>query len=205
MDDRKRIVREHYNPLLNKYSSGYEILDWENRASQIKRFEVLLNNVELTNKKLLDVGCGIGDLFEFLNKNEPSVNYCGIDILPGMTGRAGAIYPGGKFITGDIFNESPFGKKQFDIVFCSGIFNLNMGDNEKFLKEALPVFFHHAKETVIFNLLDPGHYIQSKKYFFFDHKDVLHWIREYSDNVECVMGYIPNDFTIIADAEKKKG
>ncbi len=203
MDDRKRIVGEHYNPLLSKYSRGYEILDWESRDSQLKRFEVLTDNVRLENKKLLDVGCGTGDLFGFLNSRGTAVSYFGIDILEGMVERAGEIYPKGKFFTGNIFRESPFSKKQFDILFCSGIFNLNMGDNETFFKEALPVFFNHAKEKVVFNLLDPGHYIQSNKYSFFRQKDVLHWIREYTDNVKCITGYIPNDFTIIADAGQK--
>ena len=66
MEERKRIVRNHYEPLLDKYSRGHEILDWESQESQIKRFEVLSDNVELSGKKLLDVGCGTGDLFGFL-------------------------------------------------------------------------------------------------------------------------------------------
>ena len=199
MDERKRIVSDHYEPLLNRYSRGHEILDWESRESQTKRFDVLIDNVELSGKKLLDVGCGIGDLYGYLTDKGFAADYYGIDILPKMIDRAREIYPDGRFFTGDIFKESNFSKKQFDIVFCSGIFNLNMGDNESFLKEALPVFFAHAKSRVVFNLLDPGHYVQSSKYFFFDHKAVLHWIREYTDKATCITGYIPNDFTIIAE------
>ncbi len=202
MEDRKRIVANHYEPLLNKYSRGYEILDWESLDSQIKRFEVLTNNIELSGKKLLDIGCGTGDLFDFLKNRDLNINYYGIDILPKMIERAYKIYPEGRFFTGNIFKESPFSKKQFDIIFCSGIFNLNMGDNESFLKEALPVFFAHAKEKVVFNLLDPGHFVPTKKYYFFNQKEVLHLIREYTDNAIAVTGYIPNDFTIIAEVKK---
>ena len=203
MEDRKRIVASHYERLLNQYSRGYKILDWESLDSQVKRFEVLTNNIELYGKKLLDIGCGTGDLFDFLKNKDLNVNYYGIDILPKMIERAYEIYPEGRFFTGNIFKESPFSKKQFDIIFCSGIFNLNMGDNESFLKEALPVFFAHAKEKVIFNLLDPGHFVHSDKYYFFNQKEVLHLIRQYSDKAIAVTGYIPNDFTIIADAGKK--
>lgn len=203
MEDRKRIVANHYRPLLKKYSRGYEILDWESLDSQIKRFEVLTQNVELAGKKLLDIGCGTGDLFGYLKKENIDLNYSGIDILPKMIERAYEIYPKGRFFSGDIFKESPFSKKQFDTVFCSGVFNLNMGDNELFLKDALPVFFAHAKEKVVFNLLDPGHFVHSDKYYFFNQKEVLHLIREYTDNAIAVTGYIPNDFTIIADVRKK--
>ena len=202
MEDRKRIVANHYEPLLNKYSKGYEILDWESLDSQIKRFEVLTKNVELSGKKLLDIGSGTGDLFGFLNKKDQNVNYYGIDILPKMVERAREIYPKGRFFSGDIFEKTPFSKKQFDVVFCSGIFNLNMGDNESFFKEALPVFFAHAKEKVVFNLLDPGHFVHTDKYYFFNQKEVLHLIRGYSDKATAVTGYIPNDFTIIAEVKK---
>ena len=203
MEERKRIVSNHYEPLLNKYSRGYEILDWESLDSQIKRFEVLTDNADLSGKKLLDIGCGTGDLYGYFIDRGLDVDYYGIDILPKMIAKAYEIYPKGRFFTGDIFKESPFGKRQFDIIFCSGIFNLNMGDNESFFKEALPVFFAHAKSMVVFNLLDPGHSVHSSKYYFFDYKAVLHWIRQYTDNVRVVTGYIPNDFTIVAEAKKE--
>jgi len=202
MEDRKRIVREHYEPLLAKYFSGYEILDWESLDSQIKRFKVLVDNVELSGKRILDVGCGTGDLYGYFKNKNLNVDYYGIDILDKMIDRANTVYPDGRFFTGDIFIKSPFSKKQFDIIFCSGVFNLNMGDNYTFLKEALPVFFTHSKESVVFNLLDPGHFVNTQKYYFFSHKEVLHLIRPYSDNVRAVTGYIPNDFTIIADVKE---
>ena len=204
MEDRKRIVANHYEPLLNKYSRGYEILDWESLDCQVKRFEVLTKNVNLSGKKLLDIGCGTGDLFGYLNNLSINLNYYGIDILSKMIERAYEIYPKGRFFSGNIFKESPFSKKQFDVIFCSGVFNLNMGDNEIFFKEALPVFFSHAKEKVVFNLLDPGHFVQTDKYYFFNQKEVLHLIRQYSDDVITVTGYIPNDFTIIADVKKQQ-
>lgn len=203
MEDRKRIVGNHYEPLLNKYSRGYEILDWESLDSQIKRFEVLIDNADLAGKKLLDIGCGTGDLYGYFIDQGLDVDYYGIDILPKMIDRAREIYPNGNFFAGDIFKESPFSKKQFDIIFCSGVFNLNMGDNESFLKEALPVFFAHAKDKVFFNLLDPGHFVHSEKYYFFNQKEVLHLIREYTDNAIAVTGYIPNDFTIIAEVKRR--
>ena len=204
MEDRKRIVANHYEPLLNKYSRGYEILDWESLDSQIKRFQVLTSNVDLSGKKLLDIGCGTGDLFAYLKKQKLDVNYYGIDILPKMIERAYEFYPEGRFFSGNMFKESPFSKKQFDIIFCSGVFNLNMGDNETFFKEALPVFFAHAKEKIVFNLLDPGHFVQTDKYYFFNQKAVLHLIRQYSDEAIAVTGYIPSDFTIIADVKKQQ-
>ncbi|MDA3940790.1 MAG: class I SAM-dependent methyltransferase [Spirochaetia bacterium] len=202
MNERKRIIANHYEPLLSKYSRGYEILDWESLDSQIKRFEVLTGNVDLSGKKLLDVGCGTGDLFGYLKKQNINVDYYGIDILPAMVDRAYKIYPKGRFFAGDIFEETPFSKKQFDTIFCSGIFNLNMGDNETFFKEALPVFFAHAKESVVFNLLDPGHFVNTKKYYFFNTKEVLHLLREYTDEPKVVTGYIQNDFTIVAQVKK---
>lgn len=198
MEDKKRIIKNHYEPLLAQYSGGYKILDWESRESQLKRFEVLTTHVDLSGKSLLDVGCGTGDLYGFLEERSVDVKYYGVDILEKMIGRALKNHPGGRFFTGDIFSESMFCKKQFDVVFCSGIFNLNMGDNESLLKAAFPVLFGYAKNYVVFNLLDPDHYIQSSRYSFFKPKEVLHWLRKYTDDARCITGYMQGDFTIVA-------
>ena len=55
----------------------------------------------------------------------------------------------------------------FDIVFCSGIFNLNLGDNVGLLNEALGIFFKLAREAVVFNLLDEGSPDKDNRYYYF--------------------------------------
>ncbi len=199
MEDRIRLIKNHYEPRLAKYGEGYEILDWESRDAQFKRFEVLTDNIDLTGKKLLDVGCGIGDLYGFLKKRRIPVQYYGVDILKEMTTRAESLHPEGKFFCGNLFDRRMFGKKQFDVVFASGLFSLNLGNNESFLTKALPVLFEYAKEYVVFNLLDESASIHGNTYYFFNGKEVLHRVRRYARSARCLSRYLPGDFTVIAE------
>lgn len=198
MEGKKRIIRNHYEPLLSKYFDNFRIQDWESPELQIQRFSILKDNVNLSGKSLLDVGCGLGDLYGFLQETGVDADYSGIDILEPMVSRAKNIYPQGRFYTGDIFYKSFFSTKQFDVIFCSGIFNLNLGNNETFLHEALPVLFDLAKEYVVFNLLDTENNSLSHKYFFYNRKEVIHLVRKYTAAVDCITDYIPYDFTIVA-------
>jgi len=196
--ERDKIVRSHYEPRIGCYDTGYEILDWESEESQLGRFQVLVEHVSLEGKKLLDVGCGIGDLYRYLHEKEIRADYTGIDLLEGMVEKARCLHPEGRFLSGDIFSASPFGANSFDVTYCSGVFNLNMGDNSCFLREAIPVFFHHSREWVVFNLLDPDHYVKDEKYCFFRPEEVLPWVEPLASRVEVVRDYVPNDFTILA-------
>jgi ubiquinone/menaquinone biosynthesis C-methylase UbiE len=197
-DEKEQIVRSHYEPRIDKYEKGHETLDWESEESQRKRFQVLADHVPLDGKMLLDVGCGIGDLYTFLKEHNIGSHYTGIDLLEKMVDKAKELHPEGNFLQGDIFTRSPFEEKTFDVAYCSGIFNLNMGDNSRFLKEAIPVFFRHSREWVVFNLLDPDHYVKDSRYCFFRPQEVLPWLKPYASKVEIVEDYVPNDFTVIA-------
>ncbi len=199
MESRKRVIKNHYEPLLDRYTSGYEILDWESGEAQLKRFETLAGNVDLAGKKLLDIGCGTGDLYGYLKGKHIPVLYYGVDILERMTERASLLHPDGKFFSGDVFTQNMFAKKQFDVVFASGLFSLNLGNNETFLVQSLPVLFKYSKRYVVFNLLSQAARNYGNTYYFFDEKDVVHHVRKYSAHVSSVSGYVPGDFTIIAE------
>lgn len=196
---RKNLLAEHYVPRIDSQKKGYEILDWESEAAHIGRFSILRDQVDLKGMTLLDVGCGVGDLYHFLQKERMEVNYTGIDILPDMIQEAERRYPEGKFLAGDLFSQELELECRYDVVYSSGIFNLNLGNNRTFLQSALPVFFAHAEKYVIFNLLDPGHPVQSNRYAYFEPEEVISWVRPFSHTQCIVRDYVPHDFTIIAE------
>ncbi len=198
-------VRSHYEPRISRYKKNYQILDWEDPLSHEKRFQVLLDNVTLTGKSLIDVGCGLGDLFGYLKAAGMDVNYTGIDILGQMINAARERYPEGVFMQGNIFTENPFRAKHFDIVFCSGIFNLNLGDNVGLLNEALGIFFKLAREAVVFNLLDEGSPDKDNRYYYFSQDQVKALVKPYSWKVKIIRGYLPNDFTVLCRRKISRG
>lgn len=99
------------------------------------------------------MGCGTGNLLEYINERFTGFDYTGVDILPHMIDIALSKKLNGKFICMDLFKNNPFQSNSFDAIFSSGIFNLNLGNNKEFLIDALDVFQELSGGVISFNLL----------------------------------------------------
>jgi ubiquinone/menaquinone biosynthesis C-methylase UbiE len=81
-DDIKNI--NLYENLLKKYKKGFSTLNWGSSKSQIKRFKVLAEIGISSGDKVLDVGCGLADFYNWIKKNKLQIKYTGLDMTPGM-------------------------------------------------------------------------------------------------------------------------
>lgn len=106
---------------------------------------ILVQNTKLKpGFKVLDVGCGFGNLLEFLPKN---INYVGIDLSQNYINYAKKRYNSrGRFICGDV-TKLNLSREKFDVIFIGSLFHHLPGkDVEKLLKSLLHLM---KKETVI--------------------------------------------------------
>jgi len=195
----RSLLERHYRPRINSRDKGHIILDWEGEEAHLGRFAVVVSELELAGKSVLDVGCGIGDFYRYLQERSISPSrYTGIDILPEMVQEARSRSPEAHFIHGDMFAETLFADKSFDVVFSSGIFNLNMGNNRDFIIHALSRFFSISRQWVVFNLLDPRHYVQNERYFYLDPNDAEQIITEFTESWYIIRDKVPFDYTVFA-------
>ena len=200
--NRKEVLKNHYEPRLERYDENSKVLDWENKDAQYKRFHAMIENLDLSGKSILDIGCGCGDLYGLLNERVTSVAYTGVDILEKMVERAEKCYPGAEFNCADIFDnefcaDAEFGCPVFDVTFTSGIFNLYAGNNEAFLKKAVPVIAQLASEYFVFNLLNPSSPDRDERYFYYDPENAVDLASDWAQDIKVVKGYLDNDYTLI--------
>ena len=200
--NRKDVLRKHYEPRIEKFRENSKVLDWESRDAQFRRFSAMTDNLDLNGKSILDVGCGCGDLYGMLKNKGMKVSYTGVDILEKMVQRAEECYPGTEFRCADIFQEdfcpeNGLGCPRFDITYASGIFNLNAGNNEQFLKKAVPVLARLAEEIFVFNLLNPSSPDRDDRYFYYEPSKAIDLASEWVQDIEVIEGYLDNDYTLI--------
>ena len=195
--NRKKKIRRHYRPRITPRRENYDILDWASAESQRARFAVLTREIDLAGKSLLDVGSGLGDLWAYLKARHVHVRYTGVDILKDMVRVAERVHPDVRFIQADIFASDPFGDRRFDVVFCSGAMNLNLGNNRAFLPTAAARFLGLARQAAVFNLLHARDAGTDKTYFHHDPDDVAGLLRHLHCAIRIVDNYLPNDFTVI--------
>jgi len=197
-------IRKHYEPRLEACREHFDILDWADAAGQQARFEVLARRVDLRGKSLLDVGCGLGDLWAFLRARRLGVDYTGVDILERMVESAQIAYPRARFVTADVFSVNPFGGRRFDVTFCSGVFNLDLGNNRRFLRQALARLMELTGEVVVFNLLHERTPRRHDHCFYHDPKEVRRLVERLGCRAEVVDDYLPNDFTILCRLDRPR-
>ncbi|MHC4294297.1 MAG: class I SAM-dependent methyltransferase [Planctomycetota bacterium] len=203
---RKQNILRHYERRIDAYPKNHEVVNWATAASQQIRFEVLCENVPLNGKKLLDVGCGLGDLLEFLKKRKIRTDYTGVDICPEMAAAARRRHRRGKFFCADLFDgfeghngsAGQFAERDFDIVFCSGTFNLNLGNNLLFLPRAIGRLMELSNECVAFNLLhDRTPHCSDEPYAYYNPGEVRAMLLPLGWSLRILDDYLPNDFTVI--------
>ena len=197
---RLEIIRSYYEPKLKGNLPDYAKLGWESPEAQKLRFDAFLDNIDAKGKTLLDVGCGLGNLLEYTTEKELDIRYTGVDILGKMIDCANAKGLDGTFHCIDIFDSNPFGKESFDIVYASGIFNLDLGNNSEFFADAFCRFYSLSKEIIAFNLLDHRSPGKEAGYAYFAPAEVLETIESFPcrpKKVQIVEQYLNNDFTVI--------
>jgi SAM-dependent methyltransferase len=195
------LIKCYYEPKLCQASDDYAILGWESQEAHALRFQVFFDSVELSGKSILDVGCGLGNLYGFLESRGISFDYLGADILPEMILKAVQHYPKARFIHADVFSDPSIKDGSFDVVSSSGIFNLNLGNNHEFLSMAFARLIRIARESVVFNLLHTRSTDKDEKTYFYFHPDEVMEIIAPSlpegTSVRIVEEYLPNDFTVV--------
>lgn len=197
------IIKNFYEPSLKKDLPDYKILGWESKKAQFQRFQILTDHIELDSNKILDVGCGLGNLLEHLKEVHKDPDYTGVDILEHMVDKARKEHPEAIFHHMDIFADKHFKNHSFNTIYSSGIFNINMGNNKVFLHNAVKLFLKLADKTIVFNLLH--HYSPDidEMYYYFSPGEVVRMIEKMNNksirSIKIVEHYLKNDFTIILE------
>jgi len=195
-------IRRHYEARVSPRRESHDILDWSSRESQELRFHVLVDILRRTfpasaQPRLLDVGCGMTDLADFLASQSVSVRYVGADITLGILAEARRRHPQRLLLEADVFAAPPFAARSFDASYCSGVFNLSLGNNDAFAAAALPVLARLSERVAVANFL---HRRCQRKYdhcHYFDPDSLCREVTRQGLRVALIDDYLENDFTLV--------
>ncbi len=196
MDDLSReYVISFFDKALLMHGDRPEAVRWTARG-QKRRFECLLDiDDDISGRKILDYGCGKGDFYQFLKKKNIPVHYTGYDINENLITMAADKFPECIF---KIFNsEKDMLNEEFDYIFLCGVFNLNLQDLDKTIKNTLILLFKHCRRALAFNALSAHDPNKSAEMHYLFPGDILEFaINNLSPYVSLIHDRIPYDFTL---------
>jgi hypothetical protein len=145
-------LKLHYKELFDKYGVNPKSVQYTDKATQIKRFEIL-SQIDPKMSSVTDFGCGLGDLYLYLKDSFGyHGKYLGLDFVPDFVHSCNKIFsndPNANFIIFDIKNDELL--EINDYVLLSGVFNNKTPDNYDFMYNTIRKMFAYANKGVAFN------------------------------------------------------
>jgi len=193
----KEIYIAHHQEQLTRWGDSVRAVGYGSIESQQVRYSVLSEIGSFEGRDVLDVGCGFGDFFCFINRKGGHLkSYVGVDVNPNMIAIAKKRCPNAVFEVKDIL-EAPVVNK-FDFVIASGIFGLETPNWEEIFKKMTTRMYELSKIGVSVNFLSaftPGK--KPADSHFADPIEITDFVlRNLSTKVVLRHDYKPNDFTL---------
>ena len=116
-----------YKKRFKEFGVNHKSLMWQSKGAAHQRFRQFWAEIDFDNKKVLDIGCGFGEMGNFLIKRYKNVTYKGVDIMPEFIKNGHKLYPTLNLETAD-FHELT-NTVIFDVVLASGVLNSNVKNN----------------------------------------------------------------------------
>lgn len=163
--DKTRII-ERYDARFAHY--GYDIRTLASGTEERRRirYQVLYEVGLTTGCQLMDLGCGFGDFYGYLQERGFEGIYVGYDINPTLVEVARKKYPEAAFAVKDI-QEEDF--PDFDFIVSSSAFNLSLSgeDNYSFIENILNTCYSHARQGVAVDFMTDYVDFKSQDAFYY--------------------------------------
>lgn len=194
----KQIYIKRYNKRLIEFGYDTKSLGWGGgQERQFLRFQKAIDFINFSEHKItsvLDVGCGFGDLGNWLTGNYPSIEYTGIDINSKLID-IGLQKFKLNLLKCDLF-DIDFGS--FDLVVSNGIFNaeLKHEDQLEYLEKYLNSFFSISRFGFVADFMSNFVDFKQQGSYHTKEEDVLNIIKKFSKRYIILNDYLDYEYMI---------
>ncbi|WP_299395032.1 trans-aconitate 2-methyltransferase [Pelagibius sp.] len=194
-DDRNTV--DVFSSSLREHGQSFRALNWGSEEGQANRFRILCEIGIGDGDSVLDVGCGLGDLYGHLQRSGIGASYTGLDITPDMISTARQRFPDAAFREGSLLGTAEPPLAQVDYVLASGIFYLRRARPFEHLQSSVRRMFDLCHKGVAFNCLSSwGDAAGGSDEYREDPAQCLEFCRTVSPWAVLRHDYHPGDFTI---------
>lgn len=195
----KEIIVKRYQNRFSQHGNSINALSSGIKSRQAIRFAVHQQLGDLAGKKILDVGCGFADFYQYISANVTgNIDYTGIDIVPEFITENKKNHPQAQFFCDNIFDSDFLEKNQFDYIFCSQVFNnkFEFTDNVSFIKKVIEILQKNARCGVAIDFLTSYVDFQEPHLFYYPPESLFSFAKSLSKRVVLRHDYPLYEFTL---------
>jgi SAM-dependent methyltransferase len=188
---------EKYNAVAEKCGISSKSVLWDDPQTQYLRFYELVKHLDLNDsrKMLLDVGCGNGELYKFLNFLGYRGRYVGYDINEMLLAQARSRFQNVDVQCRDIMSEEI--AQRYDCVVLSGLFNVNVGQTLDWVRDFLKKMFALSSNMMVFNMISTHVNFRDEGMYYMDPAEVLSFcIDNLSKRTTLAHHNLPYNYTV---------
>lgn len=190
-------TRKRYGARFKKFGYSPKTLGWL-KGKQDTRFEVLTSQYNFSNKSVLDIGCGFGDLNKTLAELCTEYSYFGIDICDELIFKGKELFsaPHTTMVCADFLSYNF--ESSFHWAIASGIFNhiLAKGDNYKFIYSVMEKCYNVVTDGFSFDFIGDRVDYRDEHIFYASPEKILEFAYSFSRRVILRSDYMPFEFSI---------
>lgn len=184
-------VAQYYDDRIIQHGPTHKAVDASSDEALLARYKVLSEVCDLSNKSVLEVGCGYGAFGNYLKTNYPSINYTGVDISELMIEAGQELYSNLNLLHADVMQLGTVFNEGYDVVLCQGLFYL-LDDFEQ-VKALIAKMFSLTRDCLAFTSVCQWPYGPSDDELRIDPVATLEYCQTLTQNVHLRYGYWPGD------------
>jgi SAM-dependent methyltransferase len=189
--------RTHYE---RKLAHDPATVFWGSALSAERRFAAILRHVPTRGARLIDVGCGTGDLMAAADAAGLAPrHYCGIDIVPAFIEAARARWPQSQFIVSDAAGGLP-ASADTDWTIANGLFGHAQAEGlwEERFRSLTAAMWTASAIGIAYTLISTNSERRNPDAHYVDTAWALSdAIKRFGPRVILDHSYLPNDMLII--------
>ena len=159
-------IVQHYENCFKKYGDNHKGVDWPNKSDADVRYRVMLDvmkfdpgKIDRNTVSLLDFGCGLGHLYQYILEHDIGVAYTGLDASALFVEKCKEKFPSGEFLLFDLLeNEKSELPQKYNYIILNGVFTekREMGYEamlDYFKKMIIKLYYNCTRGGVAFNVM----------------------------------------------------
>ena len=189
-------VLERYKNRINQFGISFDSMKSGSIEKQIIRHKIHASSIKSINPEILDIGCGLGQFYIYLQEQNISCIYTGYDIVEEYINKCKLDYPDANFYERNIFEKGI--DKAYDNIILSQVLNnkYSHSDNMQVMIETMKMAYEHTRIGGSIDMMSTYVDFKSEELYYYSPEEIFKEAKKITNRVLIRHDYRPFEFCI---------